>query len=213
MIKNPIIAIGKFALLMLISIISINFVHSVENYGTGTYGSGIFGLSECGNGFCESGESCSSCSADCGACPAPAAPPAVGGGGGGGGGPLIAADYRWECTEWSECTPEGIQTRTCTNLGTGPGTFGKPEENRTCEYLKLPGLEEFPVIKPVRPTPKVGERVPTAEKPAALEGITGLITQAVENAQTAIGVSIVAAVVLITALVVYNTFIRPSRKR
>jgi hypothetical protein len=37
----------------------------------------------CGNGNCDSGESCSSCSADCGSC---TSPPSSGGGGGGGGG-------------------------------------------------------------------------------------------------------------------------------
>ena len=41
---------------------------------------------------------------------------------------------KWNCTEWSECSPEGIQTRTCTNIGTCPDSFSTPEETRTCEY-------------------------------------------------------------------------------
>jgi len=40
----------------------------------------------CGNGYCDNGEACSSCSADCGSCPATTS---SGGGGGGGGGGII----------------------------------------------------------------------------------------------------------------------------
>ena len=53
----------------------------------------------CGDGVCSSGEFCSSCSVDCGACAAPAAS----GGGGGGGGGAAACVQKWGCTEWSQC--------------------------------------------------------------------------------------------------------------
>ncbi len=43
----------------------------------------------CGNGYCDNGEACSSCSADCGSCPAATS---SGGGGGGGGGITIYSE-------------------------------------------------------------------------------------------------------------------------
>jgi len=51
----------------------------------------------CGNGACESGESCSSCASDCGACPAPAAAASSGSGGSSGGAAsaAVSADKKW----------------------------------------------------------------------------------------------------------------------
>jgi hypothetical protein len=65
-------------------------------------------LADCGDSICESGlgESCSSCSTDCGACQS------SGGGGGGGGG--SAPETEWVCGEWSECV-NGRQTQECTS--------------------------------------------------------------------------------------------------
>jgi len=39
---------------------------------------------------------------------------------------------KWECSEWSKCTKGGIQTRTCTRIGTC--FMGEPEESRNCEF-------------------------------------------------------------------------------
>jgi hypothetical protein len=58
-------------------------------------------LMYCGDGSCNNGETCSSCSADCGSC---------------GGG---CVDTTWTCAGWGACVGD-VQTRVCTsNCGTG----------------------------------------------------------------------------------------------
>lgn len=56
------------------------------------------------------------------------------GGGGGGGGGRLQLQYEWTCTDWSPCAPEGVQTRTCTQVTNYPGTWQKPAEEQSCEY-------------------------------------------------------------------------------
>ncbi|MBI4458076.1 fibrobacter succinogenes major paralogous domain-containing protein [Candidatus Uhrbacteria bacterium] len=46
----------------------------------------------------------------------------------------------WNCTEWSECGPEGKQTRTCDRCKSNPGT--SPTLEKQCVY-KQPGKERF----------------------------------------------------------------------
>lgn len=48
----------------------------------------------------------------------------------------------WECTEWSECSPEGIQTRKCTLVSDCQRGFERPEEERKCKYV--PPKKEAP---------------------------------------------------------------------
>lgn len=103
------------------------------NYGEGIYGSGNYiGISTpslyCGDGICNNGETCSSCSADCGPCPV-----SPGGGSSGGGG----CTYDWQCTNWfpSICPESGIQERICMNKGTCKGTEGMPNQTQVCKYL------------------------------------------------------------------------------
>jgi hypothetical protein len=43
--------------------------------------------------------------------------------------------YNWSCTGWSGCI-NGIQTRTCTNLGSCFDNKGKPIESQSCTSLK-----------------------------------------------------------------------------
>ncbi len=75
----------------------------------------------CGDDVCEGSESHQSCPSDCheiGSYNSPS-----------------ACYETWNCTEWSECTPEGIQIRMCTeehDCGTG---MEKPEMRRYCEYV------------------------------------------------------------------------------
>ena len=41
----------------------------------------------------------------------------------------------WQCSEWSKCSPQGTQSRTCIDTK-GCGTIvGKPVESQTCTYI------------------------------------------------------------------------------
>jgi hypothetical protein len=64
---------------------------------------------DCGDNVCDLGETCSSCSSDCGACTT------SGGGGGGSGGAAQTESSDWICGEWSECL-NGKQNQICTHL-------------------------------------------------------------------------------------------------
>lgn len=92
----------------------------------------------CGDSYCNNGESCSSCSHDCGSCPAPA--PTGGGYTGGGGG--YTCTENWSCTDWSDCSPEGLQTSTCTDSSNCGSNIGKPPEEQSCIYTP----PQLPVI-------------------------------------------------------------------
>ncbi len=62
--------------------------------------------------------------------PNPASSPSGGGGGGGG-----VCSYNWNCAEWSICTKEEKQTRTCNNIGTCSNGYNPPKTEQTCIYL------------------------------------------------------------------------------
>jgi len=85
----------------------------------------------CGDGSCNNGETCSSCSSDCGSCP----PPSGGGGGGSGFYAPPACTENWSCSGWSSCV-EGKQTRTCNDSNKCGTTKSKPSETRSCEVAK-----------------------------------------------------------------------------
>lgn len=91
----------------------------------------------CGDGKCDSGESCSSCPADCGTC-------TTGGGTTGGGvvsggttqpetpeEPETCEEY-WICTDWAECV-NGKQSRTCADVNRCGTEENKPVESQDCE--------------------------------------------------------------------------------
>ncbi len=42
--------------------------------------------------------------------------------------------YTWQCSDWTGCSENGIQTRTCTNMGTCLGDYSKPAEIQDCVY-------------------------------------------------------------------------------
>ncbi|MCK5020628.1 MAG: DUF333 domain-containing protein [Candidatus Peribacteraceae bacterium] len=91
-------------------------------------------LPYCGDGYCNNGESCSSCVADCGECPPP---PPPGGGSPGGGSPsfFVASSTcteDWSCISWSNCV-DGGQSRTCEDLNDCGTTKNKPSETQSCD--------------------------------------------------------------------------------
>lgn len=100
-------------------------------------------LPYCGDGSCNNGEGCSSCSADCGECPPPAPP-----GGGGGGNPTFfttpaTCTEDWSCTGWSDCV-DRKQSRTCTDSNDCGTTENKPSETQSCDIAVE---KEEPVTK------------------------------------------------------------------
>lgn len=100
--------------------------------------------------------------------PAPAAAAAPVPSGARGGCPPI-----WDCTEWTECSPEGIQTRDC--VDTGPCKFADRTQEKRCEYIP----PEEPEIVPEEPAEIPEERIPVVEEPAKVpeekKGILGII--------------------------------------
>jgi hypothetical protein len=89
----------------------------------------------CGDGTCNGGETCSSCSKDCGSCPLPPSPPGGGSSGGGGGSASKpVCNENWNCSEWSECS-EGTQKRICTDRNNCSIYKNEPPASRNCTML------------------------------------------------------------------------------
>ena len=96
----------------------------------------------CGDGVCDVGENCYNCPEDCGPCPSVPTVPGTGEGEGVEGETEIGrriypsvCHERWECTDWSECYPEGYQTRRCIDLNKCGTTKKKPDERQECIYI------------------------------------------------------------------------------
>jgi len=101
-------------------------------------------LGVCGDSFCASDESCSTCSNDCGECKKPKKSNDNGGndGGSSGGGITTTSDTdnnvtcteNWTCSVWSDCSQDGRQFRSCTDSN-GCGTEeSRPITEKTCAY-------------------------------------------------------------------------------
>ncbi len=146
-------------------------------------------MTECFNGFdyvlcgdkkCESPESCSSCSVDCGDCLATAS---EGEGGGGG-----SCTPKWNCSEWSDCI-NGEQTRNCTN-SRPHCNLDKPLEEQECaeeiteENKSLSGTEQLAGVS----------------KEKGLRSITGRM---IENIKANKGVSITIISIIALAGVLF----------
>ena len=96
----------------------------------------VTGVVICGDNVCDSTESCSSCSKDCGACPSttpPSSGGSSGGGGGGGGSSIITKTCNpdWSCGQWGLCS-NGKQTRVCIDINKCNKVTGKPAVEQSC---------------------------------------------------------------------------------
>jgi len=74
----------------------------------------------CGDSVCSNGETCSSCSVDCGSCPS-----------GGGGGGSFTCSEDWYCSEWAICSG-GVQNRTCSDRNKCETIKNRPLLNQSC---------------------------------------------------------------------------------
>lgn len=109
----------------------------------------------CGDSACNNGETCITCERDCGKCTTPPSGGGAGTGGGGansqgtgssessagGDGAADSGDTRreecvesWVCTEWSECSASGLQTRDCIDRARCGTEKNKPPTEQECIY-------------------------------------------------------------------------------
>jgi hypothetical protein len=92
---------------------------------------------KCGDGSCNGGESCSSCSSDCGACPAAPSGGSSGGGGGGGG----AVIPKQTTTDIPEETPDPIDS---TSQSTSTQQVIEAQQNEVVLSANEDTIEENP---------------------------------------------------------------------
>jgi len=81
----------------------------------------------CGDGTCNNGETCSSCSDDCGACSED-----EDGGHGGGGGWIGNCTENWYCSDWAACS-NGVQNRTCSERNKCGTAKNRPNLTQPCK--------------------------------------------------------------------------------
>lgn len=87
-------------------------------------------------------------------------------GGGGGGSQATCESDVWVCTDWSACSAEGTQTRSCTMTFDCAGenvVTARPQENRSCAPA-LPPPPPTPV-QPPPPPPTPAQAVPPPPPP------------------------------------------------
>ncbi|MBW2966202.1 hypothetical protein KY342_03815 [Candidatus Woesearchaeota archaeon] len=167
----------------------------------------------CGDSYCDSGETCTSCSGDCGAC-------TTGGGssGGGGGGTTTTCTESWICTDWFACTIDGTQTRQCSDQN-ACGTYdNKPAETQTCIYIppvETPLVEE--VVLPPVPAPEpvpIPEPAPVPTPPPASPAPTPQPEPQVEETSTFItplSVGAISIAVLSIIMLIVTIYLRRMR--
>jgi hypothetical protein len=127
----------------------------------------------CGDGFCDTGESCTDDNSACSSgyactngCVSSGGSSSSGGGGGGSTTTTttnVTCTESWICLSWSECSEQGTQIRSCVDSNSCGTTTNKPEESQSCTYE--PSVEE-PVIE--EPAPPVVEEQPDAAIAAML---------------------------------------------
>jgi hypothetical protein len=101
-------------------------------------------LGICGDNLCSSGETCSTCAGDCGTCPTNTntntgtSGSSSGSTSGSGGIPPQTGEEDceedWSCSEWSICSVDGKQFRSCTDSNNCGTNEEEPVEEKTCTY-------------------------------------------------------------------------------
>jgi len=204
---------------------SMNYNLSYQDYDSDSY----FASSDCNDNnaalnpgasdTCGDGidQDCSGSDTSCPENTAPSGGSSSSGGGGGGG-----SSFNWQCTEWSECTPQGAQTRTCT-LSPGPGFSTKPAESQPCTYTTAESAQSSGGTSPsagsgASQTETAGEEPAAAPEPAATPtaptGLAAITGEAVADVITS-PYSISLLIVLILAGLGYYTYKKSykSKKR
>ncbi len=146
-----------------------------------------FNYISCGDKKCESPESCSSCSTDCGNCQADALESGSGGGEG-------SCTPEWGCSEWSNCI-DGEQTRTCTN-SRPYCRLDKPLEEQECSKKTA---EENKSISETEQSAGISEKT-------GLKSITGRVIENIK-ANKGISITIISIIALAGILFFSNKLI------
>jgi hypothetical protein len=103
-----------------VSYSSGNYIFTVSHFSTYRSAENIY----CGDGTCNNGETCSSCSADCGTCPS--SPPS-----GGSWSVAPPCTENWYCFDWTACS-NGTQARTCSDRNKCGTTKNRPAVSQSC---------------------------------------------------------------------------------
>lgn len=89
-----------------------------------------------------------------------------------------ACTYNWECGDWSVCSSESKQARSCLNKGTCTGVEGKPEESQSCVFVPVQ-VEESKRLDKIE---KGSTQTVTFEKDVAIQEISITAKDAIEGA-------------------------------
>ncbi len=107
---------------------------------------------------------------------------APGGSGGGGSGGRIC-EPEWQCSDWSECSPNGVQTRSCTDRWSCDLETGRPDEERSCAYRAPETGNSAPEnVQTGGASEETVQEATGGEEPAGDEGTENLLTGAVIGA-------------------------------
>jgi hypothetical protein len=140
----------KFISGLTLIVLVLPLIYALD-YGSGSYGSTVYGGNEssglyCGDGICNNGETCSSCSADCGDC---------GGGSSSGGGQSPTIKY--QCTQDSDCkTNQYCFNHTCYEAECFDDSVCNIDEGETCWDYRCVKLFDMEIINFQSPV-NVGE--------------------------------------------------------
>jgi hypothetical protein len=160
----------------------------------------------CGDNICSAGESCSSCSADCGTCPVTTTSGSSGGSSGGGGGGYIPPRNTtstsggnslsaveetcvpdWTCSDWLPCIG-GEQKRVCVDANKCAEPSTLPEVSKACDTTQVAGSNEPGVLE----AKTAEDQIPSKSK--------NLFTGAVAGGGTMLWIGLGIIIVVIGAL-------------